>query len=769
LFFLIFYLISIDFAFSQTITPNFAEKLDAITVEAERPDWESILSPGTVDVVIPEDFAGEQKDLPEFLETIPGLHINRRGGDGQYSTLSIRGSTAAQVNIYIDGVLQNFSGDAVVDLSLIPVHNVDRIEVYRGYVPVRFSGAPIGGVVNIVTKKPEGLSGKASVGVRDLGGREGDVTLSAPIFGGTILSGVHYEEFEGNFKYDYVPDPFDVNSDTLDFYTGRRIPAARRRQSNGHDSTDALLKWQNENFFVKLAWKKSNRYYPNATNGNHSDFVYSTKYIDIGLSDQDMNTYIDPTDPKFTEKLNQITPHRRQVVEQIDFQLGYRRIFKNLDLGIEINHTEQDKEYSLVDLPRFLRENINALSGVGLYWSKYNNERSGIVLDSSYKLGERNLIEARLDFSFEEQSLDANKSRSLEGGGFTEPPIIYLNPNPPAFLMLDHYNRTQWRFQLSDTITLGEDKDLWLTLVGRYDSVQDNVDKIAEYAIVKNEPAVTWNIALKKNMGEMFTFRMTGGTYVRYPTFYELYGDGVFVKPIDTRIVKSREYVRPRMEKGNQFDIGLDFQSILFTANTKFSLTYFHRLTTDFITPGFDQAGNMFYNNAGDTESSGVEFEANVSWPIFYLHGSVTWLDARYRNANSERQGIGGVGMSNIRLMLQPEWEWNLRGEFHLFDRSLSVFAENHFTGKMNEDRGLITWNGRSQRTALSVTNLGARYVSPWGFTLTAGVNDVFDQRPNQRFSGTRHLGGNNFEQIEFGLPYPLPGRSWYSTLEYNF
>ena len=39
-----------------------------ITVEAKRPNWEEKLSPGTVTVIRPEEFKGEQKTLPDFLQ-----------------------------------------------------------------------------------------------------------------------------------------------------------------------------------------------------------------------------------------------------------------------------------------------------------------------------------------------------------------------------------------------------------------------------------------------------------------------------------------------------------------------------------------------------------------------------------------------------------------------------------------------------------------------------------------------------------------------------
>ena len=68
-------------------------------VDFVRPEWEQELSMGSVDVIIPDDFKGEQKKLPDYLDMVPGLHVERRGGDGQYSTVTMRGSTSAQVTI----------------------------------------------------------------------------------------------------------------------------------------------------------------------------------------------------------------------------------------------------------------------------------------------------------------------------------------------------------------------------------------------------------------------------------------------------------------------------------------------------------------------------------------------------------------------------------------------------------------------------------------------------------------------------------------------
>ena len=176
-------------------------RMEGITVEAKRPDWEEKLSPGTVTVIRPDDYKGEQKDLADFLKMVPGVHVREVNGKGQYTTVSVRGSTTAQVGVFVDGVLFNLGGDAAADISTIPVHNVERIEVYRGYIPSRFGGTFIGGVINIVTKKPNRGNVTASVGRGSFGGKKANLQFDLPLGDGTLMVGINHDESKGNFKY----------------------------------------------------------------------------------------------------------------------------------------------------------------------------------------------------------------------------------------------------------------------------------------------------------------------------------------------------------------------------------------------------------------------------------------------------------------------------------------------------------------------------------------------------------------------------------------
>lgn len=111
---------------SASDAPEF--ELAGITVEAKRPDWESKLSPGTVTVIRSEEYKGEQKDLPDLLKMVPGVHVREVNGKGQYTVVTVRGSTAAQVGVFVDGVMTNLSGDAAVDISH---HSGQKCRTYR--------------------------------------------------------------------------------------------------------------------------------------------------------------------------------------------------------------------------------------------------------------------------------------------------------------------------------------------------------------------------------------------------------------------------------------------------------------------------------------------------------------------------------------------------------------------------------------------------------------------------------------------------------------
>lgn len=378
--------------------------LDAMTVEAKRPDWESKLSPGTVNIVRPDEFKGEQKSLPDLLLTVPGVHVREVNGKGQYTTVTMRGSTAAQVGIFIDGVLANLGGDTAVDLSTIPVKNVERIEVYRGYIPSRFGGTFMGGVINIVTKKPETTDVLLEVGKSSYGGKRGSMEITAPLGDGSLMVGTNYESSDGDFKYkNYAAERYlpygeqqiagqqkvidNFNNETIDYMTKGAVINLQQEQIDYYKANnDAWLGFVRSDSLKDAIY--DNRYeYAKKDVGNSNLYLIEQQVVDRGLKDEYLKRGYDDSDwhealqydwigSSFGEGV--LTP---EIKEEILKEYGDKVVQNNIDKWTndadpDKNKNQAGRKESLEKLKQKQKEAANATR-----YRKYNDyEKTSTIL-----------------------------------------------------------------------------------------------------------------------------------------------------------------------------------------------------------------------------------------------------------------------------------------------------------------------------------------------------------------------------------------------------
>ena len=141
-------------------------------------------------------------DLAQTLDRATGVNIRRYGGLGAFSTVSIRGSTAEQVQVFLDGVPLNHAVGGGVDLGDLPIGGVERVDVYRGAVPARFGGNSLGGVVHIRTPA---LDGKVRTRWRTAAGSHNThqvgASLSGPYKGWEYLGLLNYRASRNDFRF----------------------------------------------------------------------------------------------------------------------------------------------------------------------------------------------------------------------------------------------------------------------------------------------------------------------------------------------------------------------------------------------------------------------------------------------------------------------------------------------------------------------------------------------------------------------------------------
>ena len=99
-----------------------------------------------------KELQNSTKSLSEALAKAPGLKVRETGGVGSDMQLTLDGFSGKHVKVFIDGVPQEGVGSSF-GLNNIPINFAERIEVYKGVVPVGFGTDAIGGVINIVSQK----------------------------------------------------------------------------------------------------------------------------------------------------------------------------------------------------------------------------------------------------------------------------------------------------------------------------------------------------------------------------------------------------------------------------------------------------------------------------------------------------------------------------------------------------------------------------------------------------------------------------------------
>ncbi len=176
-----------------------------VVVTATRaPAVEDMVSPAVASIPSSDLRFRTSSDLGELMASVPNVVTRSYGGVGDVRTISLRGSTAGQVLVLLDGERLNGGQSGEVDLSTIPLDAVRRVEVLRGGASAQYGADAVGGVVNIMTEEANGERGwlgSAGVGAGSFGEREGDVRLTGRTSDNVFGVLYRYHRSDNTFPY----------------------------------------------------------------------------------------------------------------------------------------------------------------------------------------------------------------------------------------------------------------------------------------------------------------------------------------------------------------------------------------------------------------------------------------------------------------------------------------------------------------------------------------------------------------------------------------
>lgn len=148
----IFFILLSGISFSEE-----TKNLEKIVITPSRLKNTILESSRSVTILHAGDFASSVYGVPaDLIGNIAGIDIRRRGPEGVQADVNIRGASFEENSVLIDGIKVNDpqTGHFNMDLPLM-VSDIERIEILKGPASSAYGPNSFGGVINIITKKPD--------------------------------------------------------------------------------------------------------------------------------------------------------------------------------------------------------------------------------------------------------------------------------------------------------------------------------------------------------------------------------------------------------------------------------------------------------------------------------------------------------------------------------------------------------------------------------------------------------------------------------------
>ncbi|TMA76579.1 MAG: TonB-dependent receptor [Deltaproteobacteria bacterium] len=175
---------------------------ETIEVEGNRPEASPRAPAAQTTAIDVRQYAGAVRTVSELLEAAPGVTVHALGGPGQTATLSLRGGTADQSVVLLDGIPLQGPGGGAIDLATVPATLLERITVTRGVVGAQFGAGALGGVVEL---QPTVAHGNSSLGAQLSAGSFGTMQAAADgtaaLNEGSAVVAVQADRTAGGFEF----------------------------------------------------------------------------------------------------------------------------------------------------------------------------------------------------------------------------------------------------------------------------------------------------------------------------------------------------------------------------------------------------------------------------------------------------------------------------------------------------------------------------------------------------------------------------------------
>lgn len=382
------------------------------------------------------------------------------------------------------------------------------------------------------------------------------------------------------------------------------------------------------------------------------------------------------------------------------------RLIRN-DLGpyhfntsLRFDYLWQEEEY----------DDSQGLIGLGSQHNKYKTTRRGLNLFFEWP-AERHVLSFTADLRYEEYA----------------PQDIFHGWNP------NESSRDSLSLALQDSLLLFQER-LIITPGLRYTSIKDDLQSGTNIwgqpleGRTKEEDYVSPQLGLKYKPWSWLVLKANAASYVREPSFFQLFGDHGFVLGNEDL----------EAEKGVNYDLGFEINWVRtnrLLSRVSCHAAYFQSNIDDIIILVFDAQGIGRSVNISQAEISGVELGVSLDILSFLrLIGNMTWQDT---NNQSEITGFDGKKLPG---RAERSFMGRIEGRFGGFKPFFEILIED---GMYYDRANLLETRNKEE------ANAGMSY-------LYKSLLVSFE---------AKNIGDNRYEDFN---GYPMPGTSYYLTLKYD-
>lgn len=517
--------------------------------------------------------------IGKLLNNISSVRVREDGGVGSGYSFSLNGFTGKQVKFFLDGIpMDNFGSS--FNLSNISISMADRIDIYKGVLPVNLGADALGGAVNIITRK------KANY--LDASYSYGSFNTHKAALNGAYTDSKSGFTIRFNGFFNYSDNDYKVLVPIIDLNTNKQVGEKNVRRFNDNYRSGGLRmetgitgKSYADYLLFGLIWSKNDA---DVQTGATMDAVYGgvkakSESLIPSLRWKKDDLFIDGLSASLYGAYNIVDSYTTDTLARKYNWLGEWVPTATHGEGFHTDSKIKNREWTA---------NANISYMINLHQS--------VTLNHVFNTTNRK-IHDKVDPENESNKIPQKLSKNITGLGWL---VKYNRWNANVFAKM--YNLHSTSYKILDQFTDDE----------RLEKLTENKTELGYGA------AFTYFIIPKLQA------KLSYEHAYRLPESNEMFGDGL--------IQQRNPDLKP--EKSDNINLGFTFEQEIQDHTFNIEANGIYRYTTDFIRKGVSLTSNPTtgYENLGKVRTIGFEGGVNYRWrKMIHAGTNITYQNIRDR------------------------------------------------------------------------------------------------------------------------------------------